>query len=316
MDVLVIGGTGALGLPAVKALGEHGHRVWSTARSPRDRDTLAMFGAKAITVDIYDTEALRKAMDGKDAVIRLTTKIPKSLLDMRKKNAWTQTNRLRAVSAQRIVSAAIAAQVHVYITESFYAAYPSSGSRWVTEDVPLDPAGIDTMEAVALSEEQARRFAANGRRGIALRFGGFYGPSNGMTMEIVQMLRKRMLPIIGAGDYYVPSLHIDDAARAIVGALEAPSGAYNVCDDTPRTYADFITGIAAVADAPSPMRLPEFIGPIAMGYPWKWMRRSVRMSNAALKSVTGWVPQHTDAVEGIARIIHAPQTTTANALRL
>ncbi|HEY8315144.1 MAG TPA: NAD(P)-dependent oxidoreductase [Candidatus Baltobacteraceae bacterium] len=300
MKVLVVGGTGAVGAPTVTRLVAAGHEVRSTARSVQSRDSLQQIGVEALDVDIYDRDALRLAMRGMDAVIRLTTKLPKSLMQMRDKAVSNETNRLRSVGAQSIVDAAIAEHVQVYVTESFFAAYRSGGDRWVTEQFPSDDEGVDTLKAILESERQAQRFAREGGRGITLRFGGFYGASNGFTGEIMRLLHKRMLPIIGPGDYYVPSLHIEDAADAVVNALSAASGVYNVCDDNPQKWADFLYGAARMAGAPKPMRLPAFMGPLAMGYPWKWMTRSVRMSNALFKNTTGWRPRHPDPLLGYA----------------
>jgi hypothetical protein len=53
--------------------------------------------------------------------------------------------------------------------------------------------------------------------GIALRYGGFYGAANDGWAELV---RKRMLPIIGDGGGYISWIHVEDAAAATVLALE------------------------------------------------------------------------------------------------
>ena len=38
-------------------------------------------------------------------------------------------------------------------------------------------------------------------------------------------------PMIGPADGYRASIHVDDAATAVVAALDAPAGAYNVADE-------------------------------------------------------------------------------------
>jgi nucleoside-diphosphate-sugar epimerase len=155
------------------------------------------------------------------------------------------------------------------------------------------------MKALLAGERHAQRFAQQSERGIALRFGAFYARTDRATALLIDLVRKRRLPLIGPADYYVPSLHIEDAARAITAALRAPSGTYNVCDDNPRTWKDFICGIAAAAGAPPPMHLPSFFGSLAIGYPWKWISRSVRMSNARFKEQASWSPRYPDALAAI-----------------
>ena len=72
--------------------------------------------------------------------------------------------------------------------------------------------------------------------GIALRYGGFYGAANDGWAELV---RKRMLPIIGDGGGYISWIHVEDAAAATVLALEheGPQDA-NIVDDNLRRFAD------------------------------------------------------------------------------
>lgn len=97
-------------------------------------------------------------------------------------------------------------------------AYRSSADAWVTEATPSDDAGLDTMQALLANERQAQRFANSGR-GIALRFGSFYSPSNRATAMLLDFVRKRRLPLIGAAEYYVPSLHICVCPRSSVRSL-------------------------------------------------------------------------------------------------
>ena len=107
MKVFVVGGTGVIGLPSTRTLVAAGHQVRATAHGDGGAERVRSAGAEPVSVDIYDVEALRHVMHGYDAVIRLTTKIP-SLMAMRSKSAWEETNRLRSVGAERLVSAALA----------------------------------------------------------------------------------------------------------------------------------------------------------------------------------------------------------------
>ncbi len=51
-----------------------------------------------------------------------------------------------------------------------------------------------------------------------------------------------MFGVIGDGKNYFSSIHVDDAASAIVAALNAPAGTYNVDEDDPSTQADYAAG--------------------------------------------------------------------------
>jgi uncharacterized protein YbjT (DUF2867 family) len=73
MKVCVVGGTGTLGLPAVRALVEAGHEVRAPARGEAKSQLVRKAGAEAVSVDIYDVAALRSLSRGCDAAVRLTT---------------------------------------------------------------------------------------------------------------------------------------------------------------------------------------------------------------------------------------------------
>lgn len=75
------------------------------------------FGAEPVKVDLYDSEAIRRAIAGSDAVLRLTTKIG-PMAKLRDLRTWTETMRLRTSGAHILVDAAIAEGVPVYIHES------------------------------------------------------------------------------------------------------------------------------------------------------------------------------------------------------
>jgi hypothetical protein len=48
--------------------------------------------------------------------------------------------------------------------------------------------------------------------------------------------------------------------------------------------------------------MPGILAPVAIGYPWKWMSRSIRLSNGLFKRTTGWSPRYADVLSGLAAI--------------
>lgn len=314
MKIFVAGGTGVIGLPTVGALVAAGHEVHATARGEEKRAALCKAGAEPVQADLYDESALRQALRGCEAVIRLTTKIP-SLMRMRSKGAWDETNRLRTVGAERLVNAAIAEKVGVYIHESFFSVYADAGDRYVEESAPTDAGDLTTMRAALQGEQQAQRFTDAGGRGIVLRFGGYYGAHAPSTQETVALVRKRSLPVIGSGNNFIPSIYLDDAVQAIVHSLEAPGGIYNICDDEPVRWKDYLLTVAQAAGAPKPFHLPGFLGPLLVGYPWRWIGRSVRMSNASFKSITGWHPNVRSVAQGWPLILRSLATGASDLSR-
>jgi len=150
-----------------------------------------------------------------DAVLHLATRI-QSLDRMRQPEAWRENDRLRAQASVILVDAALAAEVKTYVQPTVTFVYP--GDRPVSEETPVGDVPVILRSALA-AEQQAARFAMTGRRGVVLRLGLLDGPGTG---------KDHPNPGLGA------TLHAEDAGRALLAALDVPSGVYNVCRDGER----------------------------------------------------------------------------------
>jgi nucleoside-diphosphate-sugar epimerase len=312
MRIFVAGGTGVIGKPSVKELVTAGHQVRSTARGADKTALVRAMGAEAIDADLYDEVALRRAIAGCDAVVRLTTKIS-SLMKLGRLKTWDETNRLRTAGARMLVNAAIAERASVYIHESITFVYRDGGAAWLDETTPVDDAASPILRAALEGEREAERFSQAGGRGIVLRFAGFYGPQAPSTIEMAALLRKRFLFQFGAASNYFSSAYLPDAGRAVARAVGIPAGIYNVCDDEPVSFAEYLGSAAAALGAPRPRRLPGFLGPFMFGAVWNYFSRSHRISNARLKSVTNWRPTVRSVHDGwplVAALLSAPLGST------
>ncbi len=295
--VFVAGGTGVLGRASVDALVRAGHTVRSTARGKDNANLVRSLGAEPVECDLYDPQSVRQAISGRDVVIRLTTKIG-SLMKVRDRHAWDETNRLRTEGARILVDAAIATGAEAYLSESITFNYAGGGTQWLKENSPIDDAASPILQASLASERETARFTENGGRGIVLRFAGFYGPTAPSTHEVIAMSRKRWLNQIGAGTNFFSAIYVPDAGRAVAAAVDAPAGIYNVGDDDPLPFAEYLSTLAAAVGAKKPMHLPGFLGGLMFGDVWKYFSRSQRVSNAKLKQATGWQPQVKSVREG------------------
>jgi nucleoside-diphosphate-sugar epimerase len=137
--------------------------------------------------------------------------------------------------------------------------------------------------------------------GIVLRYGNFYGP--GTTDQMVELLRKRQLPIIGNGAGIWSWIHLDDAAAATVAAVEhGRSGVYNIVDDEPAPVAEWLPYLAAQVGAKRPMRVPVWLGRLAAGQvAVQWMTEGRGSSNEKAKRELDWKPGFASWRDGFAR---------------
>jgi nucleoside-diphosphate-sugar epimerase len=292
MIVFLTGGTGAIGRPLVPRLITAGHSVRATVRSEEKAALVRQMGAEPVAVDLFDGDALAAAVDGSDAVLHFATSIPPVSKAMRA-SAWTANDRLRSETTALLVGAAERAGVGRVVAESITFTYRDSGAEWIDETTPLDVAGGLAASVVRL-EELVTGFAAGGGAGVVLRFGLFYGPDTRLD-EALRLARRRVSPVPGRRDAYVSSIHTDDAAAAVVAALDAPAGVFNVVDDEPVTRTDYVEafarafGLARLRGLPAwALKLGEVVADADVGI----LGRSQRVSNRRFREATGWVPAH------------------------
>ena len=294
MRVFVTGGTGAIGNYVVPQLLAAGHEVTATARSAEKAAAVRRSGAAAVEVSIFDRTALAEAFHGHDAVINLATSLPspqRFVLD----SAWTECLRIRTEGSAAINDASLAAGVGRVVQESVAMIYPDSGDRWIDEADPVDHYPIAAGNHAA--EANARRFGHSGRDVVVLRFGLFYGHGAAHSEQIMDLARRHIVFQVGRPHGYVSSIHLADAASAVVAALEAPGGTYNVVDDHPvtkRQHTKALTDAVGISRA--------LIGPgraaLLLGDRTTSMTRSLRVSNRRFRAATDWSPRYFSVFEG------------------
>ncbi|MFB9838281.1 NAD-dependent epimerase/dehydratase family protein [Actinoallomurus acaciae] len=293
MRILVTGATGVIGRRAVPLLTAAGHTVTGVARSERKAALLREMGADPIEVDLFDPAEVRTAVAGHEAVVNLATKIPSPYRAARR-SAWSETERIRREVSRHLVDAALEAGAGRFVQESIAFIYPDRGHAWIGEDVPLDPPPLGRANEAA--EAQARRFTEDGGTGVVLRFGQFYAWDSTHTRYMRRMARLRLPALPGPRFAYASSIAADDAAAAVVAALDAPAGTWNVTDDRPLTRGEFHRALAETLGVRPPLTTGSL--PLGLSGNLRFYLRSQRVSNRRFKQATGWSPRHPDAAAG------------------
>lgn len=303
MRVFVAGATGALGQPTVQQLIAAGHEVRGTARGEEKSQRLRSLGAEPVSADLFDPLEVREALAGSEAVVHIATKIP-ALLKMRSRKAWAENDRLRREATKNLVDGALAAGAQAFIAESVTFTYANGGDRWLDENAPMKLAWSALDSGLDL-ERESKRFGGGGGRAVVLRFGLFYAPYAASTIDSAKMMKRRMFGVIGKGENYFSSIHIDDAAAAVVAALNAPSGEYNVVEDNPVTQSEYAEAFAQELRLPKPRHFPRWLGKLVIGGPANYILNSTRVSNKKFKDATGWSPKYPSVHEGFREVARA-----------
>jgi nucleoside-diphosphate-sugar epimerase len=299
MKVFVTGGTGAIGHHTVPALVAAGHVVTALARTPQKAAMLEGLSATPVEASIFDKSRLTEVFAGHDAVVNLATALP-ATADFRKISAWSENIRIRTEGSAAVVDAALEAGVPRVVQESVSMIYRDHGNEWIDESWPTDDFPMARSNLAA--EASANRFTRAGGIGIVLRFGWFYGPGAKHSEEFLALARKWGLCIMmGEATTYLSSIHVADGGRAVAAALTAPAGTYNVVDDTPLNKRDYADAIGHAAGRKRYVRAPGRIAEL-LGDGTTSLTRSLRVSNAAFKGVTGWKPEYPSAREGWAAL--------------
>lgn len=295
MRVFVAGGTGTLGRPTVRLLVAAGHEVRALARTPERGAALRALGAEPVVADFFDLQAMTEAVAGAEAVLHLATRIP-PLAEARKLANWRDNDRLRSQGSSILVSAALAAKAKVYVQESITFLYQSLGDTQIFETAPID--APQPLASARDAERETARFTARGGQGIVLRFGGFYSAEAPSTLAMVGLARRRLFPIVGAGDHYVSSILVDDAAAATVAALGVPAGVYNVVDDEPLPMRDWMRALTDAFGFKPARHVPHWLARFVMGPAVEVLTRSQRVNNTMFKAVTSWTPSQPSVRQG------------------
>lgn len=303
-SIFIAGATGVLGRRVVPQLVEAGYRVTAIGRSAAARSQLARVGAMPVELNLFDAAAVRQAVAGHEVVINLATHVPLNLRAFLP-GAWRMTSRIRREGSANMVEAALAGGASRYIQESFAPIYPDCGEQWIDESTPAKAARYN--RAVLDAEACAQRFTARGRVGIALRFAYFYGPDSPMTRETMRYVQLGLAPVFGAPEAYYASVSHDDAADAVVAALNVPAGVYNVSDDEPLRRQEYIDSLAQALGVPSPRIAPPWIVRF-LGSLGETLARSQRISNRKLKAESNWKPRYPSMREGWQAVLDSVET--------
>jgi 2-alkyl-3-oxoalkanoate reductase len=318
MKVFVAGATGALGKVLVPQLVARGHDVVGMTRSASKQDLVRSLGARPVVADALDPDAVARAVASAEpeVIVHQLTALsePISVRDARRPDrsvAATMTNRLRTEATDHLLAAGQAAGARRFVAQSFGAfRFGRTSGSVHTEADPLDPddppAALRPAQAAYLYLEREVTTIDWGE-GLALRYGGFYGPGTGISLapdaQMAAPIRKRRFPIVGDGGGVWSHVHVEDAAAATAVAAErGQPGVYYVVDDEPAPMREWLPVLASALDAKPPRRVPRWLGRLLAGEAATAMMTEARgASNEKAKRELGWKPRYASWRQGLAQ---------------
>ena len=193
MRIFLAGASGVIGVRLVPLLVAGGHEVAGMTRSPGKKNALRALGAEPVVCDVFDAEALREAVVGfgTEAVVHELTDLPDD--PARIPEMATANSRIRREGTRNLLAAAEAAGASRIVAQSVAWQLPGDGG-----------AAVEELERAVLSVG-----------GVVIRYGQLYGPGTYFENEKPA----------------APRVHVDEAARRTVPALDAPSSVVIVTED-------------------------------------------------------------------------------------
>ena len=301
MRVFVAGATGVLGRQLVPILAANGHQVIGMGRHRTTMETSP--DVKLVTADALEPAAVNTALRqaAPDALINLLTAIPVRLNTRRMAQEFHLTNRLRTEGTRNLLEAATANGVQRVLAEGLAYAYDPSDSTPADEDVPFwqHPPRQFAPVIDALVELEHRTGQAGG---LVLRMGHLYGSGTIYAPDgyFTEQVRARAVPLVGGGRSVFSFTHVEDAATAMLAALDRKAaGVLNIVDDAPTPIGDWLPVLAALVGAPKPRRLQKAVVRLAVGeWGLAFLTRLRGADNARARESLNWRPRYSSWREG------------------
>jgi nucleoside-diphosphate-sugar epimerase len=302
MKIFLAGASGAIGGELVVQLVARGHEVVGTTRSASRTGALRALGAEPVVVDALDPEAVADAVARAEpeVVVHQLTALGGPTGFRNVKRMAAATNRLRTEGTDHLLAAARAVGAGKFVAQSNAMWMERVGGPVADENGRLEPnPPADAAAAVAaLRHLETSVTGITWGDGIAIRYGGFYGPGTGISAApdavMSEQIRRRRFPIVGGGTGVWSLVHITDAASATVAAIErGRAGIYHVADDDPEAVRVWLPELARALGAKPPRRVPaRLVRAVAGKAAVDMMTRARGISSEKAKRELGWTPRY------------------------
>ncbi|MEO6790464.1 MAG: NAD-dependent epimerase/dehydratase family protein [Ornithinibacter sp.] len=253
------GASGLLGRSAAMLLAQRGDEV--TVLQRRESG----LGCREVLGDVADPDVVRRAARGQDAVLHLAAKVDVvgPLADYARANVEGTRSVVAACRTE-----GVGRLVQVSSPSVAHAGRPLCGAA----AEPADPVAARGHYARTKAESELLALAADSPdlAVLAVRPHLVWGPGDTqLVARLVARARAGRLPVLGAGAALIDTTYIDDAAEALVAAVDACGPAAHgeplvVSGGEPRPVVEILERVCRAAGVSPPRRhVPEVLGLLA-----------------------------------------------------
>lgn len=252
MKVFVTGGTGFIGGEVVRQLRARGDEVACLVRNPEKGVALRELGCELVSGDLADERAIRKGMEGCDAVIHAAA-VYEVGIPASQRPAMREAN---VGGTERVLSAVLEAKIPKVVYVSTVGVFGNTHGRIVDESYehPADSFTSAYEETKWEAHQVAKRLIGEGLPCVIVQPGGVYGP--GDTSSVGQLLNQFLggkMPLMPFPELGICLSHVEDIAAGILLALDkGKAGEAYVISGPATTMREAIGVVAEVTDRKPP----------------------------------------------------------------
>lgn len=259
LKVLVTGAGGFLGTTLVNELCKEGVVVRAVVREAKQSALLPPM-VEVVWSDIRDTQKIKEAAFGCDAVVHLAAKVH-AIDDLGLEQDYHAIN---VEGTRCVLGAAMAADVKHVVFASSVKVFGEETSGCVDETqapVPQTAYGRSKWLAEQLVSEYAGR---HGHAAVSLRLPMVYGPTRrGNLYQMIEAIDKGRFPALPRLPMVRSLLHVKNFVQAVLLCLRMPRfqrAAYIVADSYPYCVTDLYDWLrAGLGRSPARWRVPLWI---------------------------------------------------------
>jgi nucleoside-diphosphate-sugar epimerase len=255
VKVFVTGGTGFIGGEIVRQLRGRGDKVACLVRNPEKGKAVADLGCELVAGDLGSAEALRKGMEGCDAVIHAAA-IYEVGIAVKDRPAMWEAN---VAGTERVMEAALAAKIPRIVYVSTVGVFGNTDQKVVDETYEHPEQSFTSYyEETKLEAHKIvkRMIAERDLPAIIVQPGGVYGPND--TSQVADLLQEFfagklvLLPLPNLG---ICMSHVEDIAGGVILALDKGKlGEIYVLSGPATTMRGAIEAVAKVSGRKAPKR--------------------------------------------------------------
>jgi uncharacterized protein (TIGR01777 family) len=281
MNIILVGGTGAIGRKIAQVLDKKGYKYYSFTRNIENSKRILPNAIGHIKFADNNINEQLNALGKSDAIINLAGASIAGSLWTEKYKQEIYNSRIETTNKLAELLNKFPNDEKVFVSTSAIGIYGNQGDTILTEDA----AAADTFLAkVCVDWEEASRKVKENIRVVNPRVGIVLDTKTGALPKLMLPFKFFVGGPIGTGRQWYSWIHIQDLANLYVKFIEVPNfkGVYNAVAPNPVIMNEFAKQIGKQLHRPSIFKVPEFAIKLILGESAEMVLASQRVSSKKL----------------------------------